>query len=241
MQSIIGGPAVEQPDWDTIEEQPLTFQIALVGRDGLVIGSDQLGRYVPISAVGKPQFSQIAFQPKYCVSANQSLVCFAAGSAVTAISLARQICVDCDPALKLKDAGESEWEHAVLQVATVTPSLMSHYQFATQILVARTDIPDAFWLVLIRPDAAPTVSKMKDQFFCTGTSTVAQFLPRHLWTVDRSVSELKKLTLLTLSYAAKEEPSSVGPPFDIMTLDRTGHISWSVHKQPDTNFQDGLA
>jgi hypothetical protein len=67
----------------------VTFQIALVDCDGLVIGSDRLGQYAPF-VTGKPQFSQTIRQPKYFIGENQSIVCFAAGSA-TKLSSGRKL------------------------------------------------------------------------------------------------------------------------------------------------------
>jgi hypothetical protein len=58
--------------------------------------------------------------------------------------------------------------------------------------------------------------------------------------MEKSISELKNLAILTLSYAAQEEPSSVGPRFDLMTLDRNSVITWSVEKPIRQKFQDGL-
>jgi len=71
----------------------------------------------------------------------------------------------------------------------------------------------------------------------------ALFLKRHLWTNDRPVSELKKLALLTLSYAAEESPASIGPPFDIITLEKANPIihEESHDKVTHAGFKQGLA
>jgi hypothetical protein len=240
MQAAIFGTH-ETPEHGWLEtdeqEQAVTFQVALVGCDGVVIGSDRLGKYVPVVA-GISQLPQLVLQPKYCVSDDESMACFAAGGNA-AINLARQIRADCDPTLKLKDATESGWEEAIRRLAAVPTSWPSSSQIADEILVTRKDVCDAFWIVLRRPGTPSTVLKMQHQCFCTGTSTVAQFLPRHLYTPKRSVPELKKLALLTLTFAAKEEPSSVSAPFDIMTLDRSGY-NWSVHDPINEKFQSGM-
>jgi hypothetical protein len=235
---IIDRPTVDQ-SWLTPEEQVVTFQIALVGCDGLVIGSDRLGRHARM--VGdKYQPSQIVYQSKYCMSTGQSLVCFAAGGAM-AQNVARRIVLDCDPASKLPSATELEWQTAIHQIVRTE---MLPYKFPVdEWIVARTDTPDAFFVVsrkLVGEDIIfASVQKMQ-QHFCTGNSTLAQFLPRHLWTKDRSVSELEKLALLTLSYASEEDPSSIGAPFDIMALDKGGQLTWSVHKPIHEKFQSEL-
>lgn len=189
MQITDKSPTIEQSNWLTPEEQPVTFQIALVGCDGLVIGSDQLGRSVPMID-GKPQLAQIVFGPKYCVSAGQSIVCFAAGG-ISTINLARQIVSECDPASRLKDA--ADWELELHRLARTAP-----YQSPDELLIARADVIDAFWRVSrtqLGPGVIlPSIQKTRDPF-CIGTSTVAKFLPRHLWSPDLPVSQLKKLAL----------------------------------------------
>jgi hypothetical protein len=190
----------------------------------------------------KAQPSQITNQKKYFVSPTQSLVCFAAGGGM-ARDMALQIIHDCDPVLKLNGASESQWEAAVHRVAVT--AIMPYLQPVDEILIARADVTDAFWLVSRRLVSQQqqlifaSVQKM-GQHFCTGDNAVAQFLPRHLWSLDLSVSDLRKLALLTLSYAAQEEPASVGPPFDIMTLDKTGRMFWSEQGPMHAKFQSEI-
>jgi hypothetical protein len=84
--------------------------------------------------------------------------------------------------------------------------------------------------------------KITDRF-CTGDNSVARFLPYHLWNPGLHTSELKKLAVLTLAYAAEDNPSAVGKPFDIMTLDIQGNVAWSVYDingSHKTDFDQGL-
>jgi hypothetical protein len=221
------------------QKQSVTFQIALVGCDGLVIGSDRRGLYGG-SQAGQPHMLQTVSQEKYFKSENESIICFAAGS-TTAINLARQIVAECDPA-KLGSATESQWRDALYRTAAKPLGLASNtpVYLDDEVLVARKDRSDAFWLVLRKPTNLPLPVVQKYQNLCTGAKTTAIFLPSHLWNQEQTISELKKLALLTLSFAAVEEPSSIGPPFDIMTLDRSGNVTWSVYK-PDKNFQACMA
>jgi hypothetical protein len=237
MESALDSFATEQASWLTEEEQGVTFQIALVGSDGLVIGSDRLGKYAPTWGARLPQSVS---QPKYFVSADNSVVCFAAGG-LTSIDLALQISVECEQLPESVDATELDWRKAIDKIASTLPPLQVSSQIPDEILLTRTDVRDAFWLILRGPGSnTKTRVKKIRQCFCTGASTVAQFLPYHLWSNKRPVSELTKLAVLTLSYAAEEEPSSVGPPFDIMTLDATGRITWSEHGPMHEKFQHGL-
>jgi hypothetical protein len=221
-------PGTCNADYDWTEEQyDVTFQIALIGCDGLVVGSDRLSVQTVPSETGGPAFGQPTYQTKYCLDDTQSIICFWAGGAMSPV-VARQIATSC----KLQDA-ELQWSKSIDTAAASIPVI---YQYPIdQVIVAKADTPDAVWLVTRRWHAfenkfVPVCFSVKiADKICTGVGTVAQFLPHHLWRPNMSVSQLRTLALLTLSYATEENPSSVGPPFDIMTLDRTGHVSWLVH------------
>jgi len=236
MQIAIADRPEMEPSWLNSEEQPVTFQIALVGSDGLVMGSDRLARYEPPVEAGTKALPKILAMSKYFVSHDQSLVCFASGTQ-TAIEAARRISED-RRALTM-NVTEQEWESTLKQVAATAPLPPAHIPIADEILVVRRDVSNAFWFVVRRPNT-PVVALKTSSHVCTGASTVAQFLPRNLWNKDRSVRELKQLAILTLSYAADEESSFVGPPFDIMTLDKAGKIEWSEHDPINDKFQPGL-
>jgi hypothetical protein len=80
------------------------------------------------------------------------------------------------------------------------------------------------------------LNEYKNQPLCTGTNALAKFLPTHLWQSDLTIPQLKKLALLTLAYAAKENPGSVGPPFDLLTLDNNQTFEWSKYQLKDANL-----
>ena len=239
--TIADRPEMEQ-GWLNPEEQPVTFQIALVGSDGLVVGSDQkavFGRTVD----GKLQFPQQLHQKKYFTSDDGSVTCFAAGGHA-AMNLAVKIVSLCDP---VKLPSESRWTDLVRQLAA---SEMAPYSTPDELLVVRRDTATAFWLVSRRTagdtntiagqkHVYQTVQKISEHV-STGASVAAKFLPQHLWKPNKSIAELKKLALLTMSYAAREEPSFVGPPFDIMTLDKGEIIEWSENDPINDKFQPGL-
>lgn len=237
MQATTSGLTVEAlDDSAALKEQAVTFQIAMVGCDGIVIGSDRKAVYAP--GPGAPLFPQVTSQEKYFASESGSIVCFASGSAI-AIDLARQISVDYDPALRLRGESESAWKKAISGVVAGSPNLPPGHQLDEEILVARKDVADAFWFVLRRPFPPLTILKIQGHL-CTGAKTVARFLPRHLWSPELTILQLKRLAVLTLSYAAQEEPSFVGEPFDVMTIDRAGNVEWSVHDRSDGDFQQTM-
>lgn len=212
-------------------EQVVTFQIAMTGSDGLVIASDRLGRYGAGATI-----PQMFSQKKYFISPGRSLVCFAAGGP-TASNLAREISVQCDDL----GSNEAESHSALYRVAASTPG-SDRPSSDDEVIVAQTNALDAVWLVLRRPGTVPFPTVLRQSSVCTGNKTSALFLPRHLWRPERSVTELKKLALLTLSYASKEEPSFVAPPFDLVTMERTNATIREESHSSLTNaeFQNGL-
>ena len=57
-------------------------------------------------------------------------------------------------------------------------------------------------------------------FWATGVSD-ARFLASRFYCRQKGVVDLRKLALLTLGYAANDNPGNIGGSFDLMTLDRT--------------------
>jgi hypothetical protein len=56
MQAAINTAAEENVEFLPQEEQPVTFQIAMVGRDGLVVGSDRLGQNMGRDQTANPKY-----------------------------------------------------------------------------------------------------------------------------------------------------------------------------------------
>lgn len=226
------------------EERPVTFQIAMVGKDGLVVGSDQRATYGQL-VDGQLKLPQRRQRKKYFISEDGSVACFGAGGAV-AVDIAQRLVRDCNP---MNIASKLEWEDAMLQLAGRSKAT---YGFADQLLVIRRDTINAFWLIERRTigesraiaEGHGIVTRSVEEIrncFCTGSSVVAQFLPTHLWNAERTVAELRKLALVTLSYAATEDPSNVSAPFDIVTLDSRCIFEEKEFRQPMHNtFQAGL-
>src|ERR1017187_1615786 len=184
-------------------DDPVTFQIALIGCDGLVIGSDSLGTHVGLTQDGTSVFPQRGRQRKYVISDSGSLVCFAAGG-YQAPQLAQQIALECDPATETNRPTELKWQDAIRQVAC---RLDFTYESRDEVLLARRDITDRFWIVRRKITrslvgeklAIPAVSVTSAHTcLCTGEMGAAIFFA-HFGNGRSSVSELKKLAALALS------------------------------------------
>jgi hypothetical protein len=239
MESVLiaKNEAVAQQWWRQSEElRRMTFQIALIGKDGLVVASDRRSVHALAPSHSQVAFPQTSEEQKFVVSPNQNVVCFFAGGAMS-VAVAREI------ALKCAELPESValWQQAIYQVAMGVP--LPYIYPIDDILIVRKDAPNGVWLIRrsrIEQNVVVEVLPQTRTGLCTGASLVAQFLPTHLGGAYRSIAELKVLALLTLSYAAQEEPTYVGAPFDLMTLDRFGNVSWSVHRAIHQTFHEEL-
>jgi hypothetical protein len=206
-----------------LPEECVTFQIALIGSDGLVVGSDRMVSEMKAYPNDEKFMLDRSQQSKFVKNKGESVVCFCAGGADSQ-NQARDIARDCHP----RGDSDLEWDTQLEQAAKKTRRVIRMDVF-NEIIVVRKEIPDAVWLVKSDCQTQTFVSKITDRK-CTGSNVVAQFLSTHLWNATRSIPDLKKLALLGLAYAARENPTSIGGSFDLMTLDRQQQFSWSRYE-----------
>jgi hypothetical protein len=218
-----------------LPEECMTFQIALIGSDGLVVGSDRM----VVDARAYPGEEKVMFdrsqQAKFVKNKAESIVCFCAGGADSQ-NQARDIARECRPV-----DSDLEWATKLKEVASETRRF-TRIDVFNEIIVVRKDSPDSVWLVKSDCQGQTFASKITDRK-CTGSNVLAQFLPAHLWQSGLAISRLKTLALLTLAYAAKENPGSVGAPFDLMTLNKNQTFEWSKLESEDAlsdAFQEKL-
>ena len=156
-------------------------------------------------------------------SEDESIVCFLWGSS-TFQNLATTLALDCG----ISNASESRWAAAVRACAQEMPHVQSGV--SEQVFVCRRDNAKALWLICKYGPIA-TIAKLIDHK-CIGNNTEARFLISRLWRKDSSLNELEKLALLALAYASKENPVSVGPPYDVMKF-RGTQFEWSRYDSLD--------
>lgn len=99
---------------------------------------------------------------------------------------------------------------------------------AEQVLICRRDNPKAFWLAVKHGQFPASLNKFT-QHVCIGLNAKARFLVSMFWRSNSLIVEQTKLALLTLAYAATENPTSIGPPHDVMTLGDDQQFRWSRH------------
>jgi hypothetical protein len=180
----------------------MTFQVVMFGIDGLLVGSDR--------KAGTRTFDgrDYQFQPgsKFCENPQRTVLCLFAGGP-QAKAIADIITVECNPS----ESNLAAW-HCCLRVAAEKIKARS---VGDEILVIRPSIPD---IVLVsKRDTDATVGPPLTEKLCIGVYAHSRFLVEHFWR-PAPLSELRKLMLVTLAYAAKERPESVGDGFDIFTI-----------------------
>ncbi len=206
------------------EEIILTFQVVLIGRDGLVVGSDRKMSFrSPTPDVRGYSAGAWQFAPstKFVKSTDESVICACAGGP-QAKSIANSIVLSCAPVVNESAIQWEEWLRHTSD-AVVSNSV------GDEVIVVRRNFPDHA-IVLCREERTTGVLRIETAL-CTGTSLTARFLTQHLWQLD-TVDNLERLALLSLAYAVKERPSEVGEGFDIMTLRTSGNVSWR-HLEPN--------
>jgi hypothetical protein len=207
-----------------LPEEYVTFQIALIGHEGLVVGSDRRVNDIVARIAGEKPVITYREQKKFRKNKRGDVTCFFAGAA-DCQKQAREILSVCDP-----ETDEVEWEQSI--EAAVSKTHRFHSDIFNEFLVIRQNVSDAVWLVVSDCQTEHRVTKIEDQK-CTGTNAPAQFLALHLWQPALGIPELKKLAMLTLAYAARENPGSVGAPFDLLTLDKKQKFEWSLGQSVD--------
>jgi hypothetical protein len=214
-----------------LPEECVTFQVALIGSDGLVVGSDRLSNRLTRDDANENPTIEDGRQEKYLKSDDGSLVCFFAGDS-TCQNVASSIAMHCSG----NSRTDLTWTAAVRSRANSVGRIP--WSIGDQLLVVRRHIPNAVWVVVRHPAGATFVTEYKEQAVCIGNNALAKFLPTHLWNSGLAIPQLKKLALLTLAYAAKENPGSVGPPYDVMSLDKNQKFEWSQHQSGDAIFAE---
>jgi hypothetical protein len=229
MQSAIANSSYERKSEKhrlPAPEDAMTFQVVLIGSDGLIVASDRRESNIGEAQPGVLPAVQRNTTEKYLKSDDGSVICFAAGGPFVR-DVARAIALNCQPVNSML-----QWEENLKNVSEQIArerQLSRLYEF----IVVRRDSCNVAWIVA-NEGGFSEVSKVLDRR-CTGDNSTARFLPCHLWT-RATVRELKLLAVLTLAYAHRENPSGVSEEFDVMTLDTAGKIEWETCGVADTVY-----
>jgi hypothetical protein len=199
-----------------IEEMLMTFQVALIATDGIIVGSDRR------IAVRSGRDWQFMAGSKFVSRQDETVICAGAGGP-QAQAIAQDIVNRSDPSQRF-----TEWCESIRKIA----ESVSGNSVGDEVLVIRKDEPDA--VLVNRTGQTATTCRVEDRI-CTGVTTTARFLTQHFWE-PVSTESLKKLALLALDYAARERPSEVGEGFDLLLL-KAGNATWERYSADDGSIR----
>jgi hypothetical protein len=203
---------------------PVTFQVALIGTDGLVVASDRRVAYATRSPEGISV--QLLEGLKFAKADDDSVICAFAGGPL-APKIGREIASQANQYLRLS---ELEWARGVQTIAKSVERPVSPRSL-DEITVIRRDCLNKVWIVGKSSDSDATALPIETHI-CTGDISTARFLVEHLY-CPMPVAELRKLAHLTVCYAAKSNPSSVGGGVDILCVTKE-KVEWSSYQVKET-------
>lgn len=196
------------------EELNLTFQVVLIGSDGLIVGSDRRQVY---SSPGTPD-EHGALQPdeisKFVHSKNGRVICAFAGGP---FSFAAADAIASLPDL-LESADDLEWRNAVKEACY---RIERPAQSRDEITIVRANDLERVLLLNRFNRHDDTITQISRHVSTGNNALPARFLLDHFWE-KRPIAQLEKLALLTLVSAAKESKGGIGEGFDLMFLDSSG-------------------
>jgi hypothetical protein len=197
----------------------MTFQVALVGTDGLIVGSDR--RKAVKSAEAGPKGGDVQFIAgnKFVKREDESVICATAGSPQS-LQVAHAIVDRARP----HEASILRWQDSLIEISNST---LRNYSTG-EVLVIRKHVPD---VVLISLGQGLSAAITIEDKICTGVPVTARFLTQHFWK-PLPIATLKLLALLTLDYAAREQPSSIADGFDLVSITDAG-AKWDRYAPND--------
>jgi hypothetical protein len=210
-----------QTDDPLTEDMLMTFQVALIATDGIIVGSDR--RIAVKSGQSGPHGDwQFMAGSKFVTTQDESVICAGAGGP-QAQTIAQAIVNRGNPGQTY-----AAWCESLRQIA----ESVSGNSVGDEVIVVRKNALDA--VLVNRNTKLASTSQIADRI-CTGVTATGRFLTQHFWE-STHVDQLKKLALVVLDYAAKERPTEVGEGFDLMLL-RAGTVTWERYGPDDERIR----
>lgn len=198
---------------ELLDEFGMTFQVVLIGNDGIVLGSDRLFAERGLRGalgIGKN------FSKKIFVSDDRSVICSFAGGPNSEV-IARRIATECKPT----GLSDMHWRNRIEEAAAPITQYEEH--IVDEILVIRADNNSVLKLIRQRNET-PNISPV-DQFICSGVGADTLSVPKLFWRNNLNLNQFEKLAIVAVEYAKKEFPNLVGGGTDIVVLNNDGEIT----------------
>ena len=220
MQSICYSTLFEPVPTLIEEDIEMTFQVALVGDDGMVVASDRKIAYQTRERSGLPWDRQTSPDAKFVRKDDDSIVCFFAGGP-QAFSIANAVICQADATT----ASVSEWHSQLLKAAHSVIAKST----GDEVIVVRPFAGDVVLINRFASDAS--ILPIPDRR-CTGVIAKCRFLTELFWS-KTDVAALRRLALILLHFASIERPESVGDGYDLLIV-KNGKVEWYEKMQLDS-------
>lgn len=190
----------------------MTFQVAAIASDGIVIGSDrrQLNAYFSeieeISSVQKSETTKFEHSPS-----GEVICAFAGGPGARSWAIA--IANTLDPR-----SNSLEQQRAISKASHEFPE---DARIKNDVLIATSADLSMVQLASRKGRTDPNISAVRPFITSGDLSIPARFLLDHFW-ADAGVEQIKRLVLLTIYCASLENPTGIGDGIDLIILDRGG-------------------
>jgi 20S proteasome alpha/beta subunit len=185
----------------------MTFQVVLVGSNGVLVGSDRKLIPRPPNIPEYPPFLQPDEQKKFITSVGDSIICAYSGD-IEAQRLARSIVRA--PDLTMSDL---DWL-SYLDTLAKNANVPGYYQ---KLIVVRKDRLNHAVVMSLNYHAMRIDTRQ-----CVGVQSPACFLTNNYYNNQLSVKEMRELALLTLDRAATDFPTTVGDGYDLAFITKDG-------------------
>jgi hypothetical protein len=201
------------------EELRMTFQVGLVGRDCLLLGSDRKQRVTPTIFRVEEQYSEFIGQQKMKVNSERTIAVACSGSDVVWESAEKVLSAEG------ATSTSAEWLEKMIKIGESRPAT----SWRDKILVLRSGHAGEF----IRIDMGERTLEIKDKI-TSGLPLAATYFLKRYYRQSLRFEALRKLALLVLDCGAQESPENVGYGYDLLAI-RNGTIQPVETVQEDSH------
>jgi hypothetical protein len=193
-------------------ETDMTFQVLLIGNDGVVLASDRLFRTRGLR--GLTEQRRTSYQPtlgtKIYVTDDKLALCMFAGSPYSE-KIARHIATTCCPS----GLSDSHWRN-MLEIAVKSVTDYDE-QSPDEFLVVRVDNMTAVKIFRQSGDVTPP-TPIEDGFMWSGRETDAIIVPKLFWRSGMTCAQLRTLAIVSITQASIEAPQLVGGGINVVVV-----------------------
>lgn len=211
-----------------LDDFDMTFQVLLIGDDGIVLASDRLFRTRGLREMMEAK--RPSYQPtlgtKIYISDDNLTICSFAGGPYSE-KIARRIVTTCCPS----GLSEPHWINAIEAAAKGITEYSE--QLSDELLVIRADNVTA--LKLIRQQSDDPTPTPIDSCMYAGLETDAILIPKLFWRSNIKCERLRTLAIVSITQASIEAPHLIGGGVDVVVVSADRRVEQSQYNQAEAD------